>query len=85
MEPAELCTLLKRVCVQLREHFTAVQIVATRHSEDPAHGDEHTERFAVGKGDWYSRTAAVREWLDQCDVRMALAEERSQSSEDGPD
>lgn len=50
--------LLRRHTGQLAEHFSSVQIVATRLEEDGS-----TTGFAKGAGDYYARRGVSQEWL----------------------
>lgn len=42
---------------KLSEHFTSVQIVATRDA------GQNTEVFSTGSGNYYARLGSVQEWL----------------------
>jgi hypothetical protein len=55
-----LDAMLKRHVNQLAEHFSSIQIIATRLEPD---GD--TVKFQRGSGDWYARRGAAEYWLDQ--------------------
>lgn len=52
--------LLERHCIQLREHFSSVHIIAVRVEDST--GD--ATRFSFGKGSWYERFGALAEVLD---------------------
>ena len=58
MNHDERAAIIERHCVQLREHFTSVHIVAVRHESD----EEGTARFSIGKGSWYERLGAMAEF-----------------------
>jgi hypothetical protein len=44
----------------LKEHFDSIQIIATRHDDET--GLTHSLRR--GRGNYYARLAACREWVD---------------------
>lgn len=57
--------LLERHANQLSEHFSSVQIIATRL--EPCGG---TRRFNKGSGDLYARVAASRVWAAAVEDEM---------------
>lgn len=66
--------LLVKAATQLGEHFSAVQILASR-SEDGAQSG--TTRFEASSGSFYERFGSVRAWLlrqDEAERMAARAE-----------
>lgn len=56
----ELAALLKRHANMLAEHFSSVQIIATKLEPDGG-----TRGFGQGSGDWYARLGAARAFLQE--------------------
>lgn len=54
--------LLARYANQLAEHFSSVQIIATRLEPDCS-----TRRFDKGSGDFFARIGAARDWLKRAE------------------
>lgn len=55
----ELLRYISRLTSQLSEHFSCVQIIATRLESDGG-----TRKFAHGSGDFFARKGVVRDWLE---------------------
>lgn len=79
--PDEDVAELERHALQLREHFDAVEIIAVRHLDD----DSGTAMVTCGKGNWYARSAAVREWVLKTDERDREAVRRQQRDNEADD
>ena len=62
MTNEERAQILERHAVMLREHFSAVQIVAVRAPDDDPDG---CARFSVGRGSWYERMGAMAEIVER--------------------
>ena len=77
MNHDERMGLLDRHAVQLREHFSSVQIIAVRHDSD----DDGAVRFTVGRGSWYERFAAMLEIVEQDRARYIRRAEREVDNE----
>lgn len=58
MDLAEMFAILEKHAAHLMEHFDAVQIVATRSSED-----EGSAFLECGMGNHFTRRGLVEEWL----------------------
>jgi len=58
-DEAEINKLVKDAAVKLAEHFDCVQILVTKHKG----GEEVTQSFEHGVGNFYARLGHVREWL----------------------
>ena len=68
-EPTELDKLLSILdgyCLQAMGFFDSVQIIATRHDADS------TDLIHCGRGNLYSRTGAVKEWISDMDTLNRL-------------
>lgn len=57
MEDDKDVLCLKSHCDQLMEHFDAVQIFASRYT------DEGTIAIKQGDGNWFARRGQVEDWL----------------------
>jgi len=55
--------LIDHHCLQLREHFDSVRIFVTRHDEKTS----NTLAMSRGRGNYYSATGYVREWMERQD------------------
>jgi len=55
-----LYDMLRRVAIQLGEHFNSVQVLATK--VEPSGG---TTLFRMGVGDWYARRGAAQEFIEK--------------------
>ncbi len=64
--------IAERAAAELMEHATSVQIIVTARGRDGG-----TVSFATGRGCFYSRLGAAREWVVKQDerVRRAVARE----------
>jgi hypothetical protein len=54
-----LLRLIDSHAIQIMEHCDSVQIITTVY--DPIEGT--SQMVSCGKGNWYTRTGSVREWL----------------------
>ena len=72
MTDQEKTDLLDSHAAQLAEYFDSVQIIVTLTEDDAG-----TALYSMGKGDWYARQGAIREWVRRDEARTngdALAE-----------
>jgi hypothetical protein len=60
MNDEQLQALLKGVCQHLGEHFTSIQIIATKHDHETGESD----LLHAGYGDQFARVGATTAWLD---------------------
>lgn len=57
---------IKAAVESLGEHFSSVQILATKHDPEAENG---TVSYAWGSGDWFARYGVTNEWITQADER----------------
>lgn len=79
--PDEDMAILTRHLIQLREHFDSIEIIATRHLND----DDGTVLCHRGAGNWYARSAAIREWVLKADERDREAIRKQSRDEESDD
>jgi hypothetical protein len=78
MNNDERAALLRRHATQLREHFDAVQIVASRLVEE----DDMTTRYEAGGGCWFARYGLMRSWVIRNDESERICTQKSEGRED---
>jgi len=49
----------------LREHYSTIQIIATKHYPSPDISEGRTTNTERGTGDWFARYGAVGHWLQR--------------------
>lgn len=75
----ELVEVLRRAAVRLNEHFSSVQIVATR-TQDPQ--DDSTTVIKWGQGSWHERLGALMELVWEREERVRWDARRWFESDD---